>query len=133
MNANSEMKFINYVVPKVQAEINKDFDFKTPQNITLQPQFRRDIIKINENEFNNQLTVKIENGETQVPFFIEVSIRGNFKLDNWQDEDNKDLVNTTSTATLFPYLRSLVSQVSTMLNMPPYILPLLNISELFKN
>jgi preprotein translocase subunit SecB len=131
--ANTTLKFMHYIVPKVNAQINTNFDFKQTQNVTLQPKFRRDIIKINENEFNNQLTITIESEEGKViPFNIEVSIRGAFLLDNWQDEDNKDLVNLTSTATLFPYLRAIVSQVSTMLNMPPYILPLLNISELFK-
>ncbi len=133
MSTNSDMRFLNYIVPKASAEINKNFDFKQTQNITLQPKFRRDIIKVSDKEFNNQLTVTIQDGDTPIPFSIEVSIRGAFYLENWEDEDNKDLVNTTSTATLFPYLRSLVSQVSTMLNMPPYILPLLNINELFKN
>ena len=129
----SNLKFLTYAVPKVKAEINQNFNFQEPQNITLKPQFRRDIIKISENEFNNQLTVVIEDNEKPIPFSIEVSIRGAFSLENWENEDNKDLVNTTSTATLFPYLRSLISQVSAMLNMPPYILPLLNINELFKD
>ena len=127
------LKFLTYAVPKVKAEINQKFNFQEPQNITLKPMFRRDIIKINENEFHNQLTVTISDGEVPIPFNIEVSIKGAFSLENWENSDNKDLVNTTSTATLFPYLRSLLSQVSAMLNMPPYILPLLNINELFKD
>ena len=129
----STLKFITYAVPKVKAEINQNFNFQEPQNITLKPQFRRDIIKISDKEFHNQLTVVIDDNETPIPFSIEVSIKGAFALENWEDASNKDLVNTTSTATLFPYLRSLISQVSAMLNMPPYILPLLNINELFKD
>ncbi len=134
MSVNSDLKFINYGVPKFKAEINQKFDFATKQNITLNPKFTRDIIKIDDKQFQTQLTIVIENTpEQEVPFNIEASIKGLFALEDWQNEDNKDLVEITSTATLFPYLRSLVSNLSTMLNMPPYILPLININELFKN
>ena len=133
MSVNSELKFINYGVPKFKAEINPKFDFKAKQNITLNPKFTRDIMKIDDKQFQTQLTIVIDSSEQDVPFTIEASIRGLFMLEDWQNPDNKDLVEVTSTATLFPYLRSLVSNLSTMLNMPPYILPLININELFKN
>lgn len=132
MSVNSDLKFINYGVPKFKAEINPKFDFKTKQNITLNPKFTRDIIKIDDKQFQTQLTIVIDNAEQEVPFNIEACIKGLFVLEDWQNPDNKDLVEITSTATMFPYLRSLVSNISTMLNMPPYILPLININELFK-
>ncbi len=131
MSNNTELKFTHYIVPKIKAEINPKFNFKETTNVSITPKFKREIITFNPNEFGNQLSILI-NEEDNAPFILEITVRGVFKLDNWQDEDNKDLVTTTSTSTLFPYLRTLVSNVTNQLGMTPYVLPLLNIKELFK-
>ena len=127
--SQSNLTFVNYSVPFMSTEINDKFDFSKSQNVTLNPKITRDILKINEKQFHTQLTIVID--EENVPFKLKVVVRGMFLLDDWENPDNKDLVEVTSVATLFPYLRVLVSQASTILNMPPYILPLVNVKELF--
>lgn len=57
---------------------------------------------------------------------------GVFEFEDWEDDDKNGMAINNATAILFPYLRNLVSTVTLNGNVPPYILPVMNIVELFK-
>lgn len=79
-------------------------------------------------------TLKFETVPTEnvsYPFDIEVSLTGNFQLDtNITDQRIIDtIVEQNSFAILFPFLRSVIASLTATANIPPIILPVINLSQ----
>lgn len=68
---------------------------------------------------------------SNLPFNAEISIYGLFSLSNWEDIANKSLVMDNTSAIIFPYLRNTLSPLTMLSGLPPYILPVINITEVF--
>jgi preprotein translocase subunit SecB len=134
VNGNSEMKLLKYKVVKTYFELNPKFELKN-KKININPDFSRDFETINEDIFRLSISVKIckNNQNVNIPFFAEASISADFNLKNWQSEDLSIITKDNSTAILFPYLRNLLSTITMNGNVPPYTLPIMNISKLFNN
>lgn len=75
---------------------------------------------------------QINNEKNDMPFSIKVNVAGVFRLDNWEFSDNSELIKANTAAILFPYLRALVSMITTNANIPPYTIPVMNIAALFE-
>lgn len=132
MPSNSIMKLKNYSVNKIMFELNNSFDFSSGKEISINPSFRRDISKIDDNNAVVCLSIQIKNDDaTALPFSIEISVEGAFELDNWETGEAKTLIENNTVAILFPYLRTLVTMVTSNANLEPYILPVMNIAGLF--
>ena len=133
MSAKSDMTLKQYTVKKLYFEMNESFDFKNPVNIRINPDFKRDIVGIDENQYKVNLKVKIckQAQKEDIPFFAEVCIEGIFHFENWESQDKVFISRNNSTAILFPYLRSLLSTVTTTGNLPPYFLPIMYVAKLF--
>ncbi|MGE4572532.1 MAG: protein-export chaperone SecB [Candidatus Izemoplasmatales bacterium] len=134
MNGNSEMKLLNFKVLKTHFELNQNFEY-TKSKININPEFSRNFSIINEDSFRLTMAVKISEDKKNinVPFFAEAVISADFNLKNWQSEDLSIITKDNSTAILFPYLRNLLSTITMNGNIPPYTLPIMNISKLFNN
>ena len=63
---------------------------------------------------------------------LRIKLTGFFSCDCIDDETKKILVNDNAIAILFPYLRSQVTLASTQPDIPPIIIPPVNIAALFK-
>jgi len=134
VNGNSEMKLINFKVLKTYFELNQKFEYKQ-KKIKINPEFSRKFSTVNEDTFRLTMTVKIIEGKQNlnIPFFAEAVISADFNLKNWQSEELSIITKDNSTAILFPYLRNLLSTITLNGNVPPYTLPIMNISKLFNN
>jgi len=132
MMGASEMRLIEYKVIKINFELNEKFIFKR-EKITIEPFFNRDISKIDDIHYKIQLGVKIssELNKSLVPFNTEIIISSIFELVDWEDSTRNVMAIDNATAIMFPYLRNLLSTITMNGNIPPYILPIVNVSKLF--
>ena len=131
MEANSCLILKNYIVKAIHFSINEEF--KPPENapILIDPEYERRIRKIDDNSAFVNLIFTIKNGKNDLPFAIEVDIEGLFQLDNWEHPEINSIMTTNTIAILFPYLRSIVSMVTANANIPPYTIPVMNITAMF--
>lgn len=132
MTGASEMKLLNYKVIKTTFELNDVFEFKTGK-IDIQPSFNRNIVKIDDQHYKITLGIKIskEINKGPIPFDAEVVISSVFELPNWESEAANSIAVNNATAIMFPYLRTLMATVTMNGNVPPYMLPIMNISKIF--
>ena len=121
----------SYNITNISISLNPSFKI-TGEPIEMKPLFGRQIIKTDDNHAIVVLKVEIKNDDNK-PFIGEITIQGNFRCDNWENsEDGLFLINESTSAILFPYLRMVLSTTTGMLNIPPYILPVVNTQQLFK-
>ena len=68
------------------------------------------------------------------PYTIEVKIRGNFTISNSKDiKSKKKMLKENCAAILFPYVRSLVSLLSSQTDYTKVILPVINFVNLIED
>ncbi len=69
--------------------------------------------------------------EDNFPFSLKVDLVGIFSYNTDLDEAQcTKMMNVNGTAILFPYLRSLISMITTLCSIPPVIIPTINIGNL---
>lgn len=127
-NYNSILIFKNYIVNKVEYNNNPNFngDEKgTPINLKI-----KHIIDINKRSMNVTLITEIfENAEkNNYPFEMNVSITGRFETE--EGEPKKFIKNAI--AIMYPYIRAIVSTYTASANVPPLILPAINVNKLIE-
>lgn len=103
------------------------------KNFKLQPKITRKTGKIKDNIYFTGLTLQVKSSD-QNPFPIDVFI--DFKgIFQFSPEDNKDdilnFLKTEAVQIMFPYLRSILTNLTTTAMLPPIILPIINVSKLF--
>ena len=130
--AVSELKLQHYQVLDLQFSLNADFVFKKG-NIEINPSFHREIVSIDDNQFKVILSVCIDAKQHShpIPFTVHVKLAATFTLANWSASMNSSITTDNTTAILFPYLRTLVSSITNMGNVPPYNIPIMNVTRLF--
>lgn len=131
MQGKSCLTLKNYIVKTMNFSINEDFEFNPDKTISLNPEFKRQIRKIDNDTATVNLMFYISDETKDIPFSIEIDIEGLFHLRNWEQPEQFPIINSNAIAILFPYLRSLVSMVTANANISPYVLPVMNIAALF--
>lgn len=131
-DAKSVLNFCGYTVEKISF-INKSFSFENGDTVRLDPEISRKI-QYNKDTGIYIVTLTLEIGkshDSKMPFELEIEMSGHFsvKIDNPHDEDV--FIKQNAVAILFPYLRALTTNVTVNANMPPVVLPTLNITKLF--
>ena len=129
MSVNSVLTLENYVVKNMAFKLNASFQSQGDE-IELHPEFKRIIHKIDADTAAIDLIFRITEA-SDAPFMMDICIEGVFSLPDWDKEESRDLMISNTTAILFPYLRSLITMITTNANIPPYTLPVMNINELF--
>jgi preprotein translocase subunit SecB len=71
-----------------------------------------------------------ENLSVDSPFYLFISLTGEFQFTDNADVDNEFMIDMNAVAILFPYLRSAVTNITSTANIPPLILPTINVSKL---
>lgn len=106
-----------------------------PGNFQLKPFFTRETGKLSDNEFFTKLTLILKNEEQHpFPVDLEVVFRAIFRFENIEDEKNvSEFLKLQAVHIMYPYLRSIVSNLTTTGMMPPIILPITDVSTLFDN
>lgn len=123
----SKLSFKNYDVTKLEFDINKNFN-EEQEEISIASKISKKIINNPDNEEEFTVCLKIEIGErsAEMPFYLNVIIEGNFEL-----KENKEL-QKNAVAILYPYLRSTVSNIMSVCNIPPFFLPIINVEKWFE-
>lgn len=127
------LNFKNYKVVAMKYQLNDNFFNKEQdrRSFNYSPN-----LKINfTTEEENKALVRIGfDSENELPFDINVIIEGEFEYNSEDDETKigfEELLKKNATAILFPYLRAIVTQLTSMGNVyPPLILPTINVSAL---
>ena len=127
----SILEFDNYLVNKATYYLNTNFIPKEDSSgldvdFDIHAKVANDV-----NDIQVTLTAKIGDEDNQnCPFIIEVKITGFFSVNN-KNEDVDFTANML--AILFPYLRSIISELSVKSNIfPDYRLPLMNLYSFLK-
>lgn len=125
----ASFQLVEYIVNK--AEYNLNSNFNPSENGSLEVDFDINAI-ISYEDDKDFITLKSNVGElenNQCPFIVSVEITGIFEFDG-DDLSREKFLRTSGTAALFPYLRSLISDMTTISNVfPTFRLPLINVME----
>lgn len=122
-----------YWVEDINYKLNIDtYSSCLGKTINIDPQLKRDIVEIDDNKAIVKLSIKVDS-EKESPFGMLITICGEFVCKAWKDTpEGQDFMKFTSVQVLFPYLRQIVSTVTSLSNIQPYVLPVINVFELFK-
>lgn len=128
---SSEITFHGYTVDKLS------FLPKSPANETDKssstffiPSFTREIEGNEAGDCRVTLTAIVGQPDDNIPFTALVSITGQFKV---PDVDKAhEIMEVNGTAILFPYLRAVMTQLTSAANLPPIYLPTINLVEMLR-
>lgn len=133
-NTKSDLIFEDYEVEKIEFYNNLNFDGKDNINIDL------DIdSSINFSDDNSgfllKLSVKLfkDAVKNNYPFSMNLSVIGIFKLDTKNKEKISTFAEVNGVAILFPYIRAIISTYTANANVPPLILPPINVINYLKS
>lgn len=125
----ASFQFIDYIVNK--AEYNMNSNFKPSEEASLEVDFDIEAI-ISFEDDADFITLKSNVGDSDnmnCPFLIHIELTGVFEFEG-NDHSREKFLKTSGTAALFPYLRSLISEMSSKSNVfPTFRLPLINVME----
>lgn len=128
--------FENYKVNHVEYFFNNNFKHEEPIEIDFSIGVE---ININQEEpYKGIVTMKtiiFEDAiENNYPFTLKLSINGYFSAEDVKVtiEDFTKFCERSGTATLFPFLRTVISDITKAANVEPLILPLINVHQLMK-
>jgi len=101
-------------------------------NYTVNPTFNRKTGFVDKDTAFTELSVEIINTkEHPFPVDIRVSITGFFKNICIPPQQEEEFLKLSAVQILFPYLRSIISTVTTSSMYPPIILPIIDVNTLF--
>lgn len=125
MKNKSPLKFIDYIVDEVsfKNEYSKNDSFSLEFDIDSEVEFKDD------NNFILKLNLYLFKKEEDVPFRMNVKALGMFEIDDVDEKLKIELSEKNAVAILFPYLRALVSNYTSIANVTPLILPPINVAQ----
>ena len=127
--SKAALQLLRYDVNKIEFNLNNNFVFDNINKIELNQNVDRTIEKIDENTFKTSLNFEIFSLEEKpTPFTLLIKLSGIFQLKAWENEENNTLATVNTAAILFPFIRSLVATITANTSVPPYILPVFNVS-----
>ena len=125
----SILKFLNYTVDVLRYEHH---DCNVPEGkIEIKQSITKCIQMHEDGFFDAMLSFKtIQQEGISYPFDIEVQVTGHFQIQSDNTCDSSDaIINQNSYAILFPYLRAIITNLTGTANIPPIILPIMNLTS----
>ncbi|MGO1134202.1 protein-export chaperone SecB [Bacillus subtilis] len=130
----SILQFTDYHV----TEINYKFDpFEDIEEVALKPAFTFGLDFADDEKNNALITLGIEIGDPDFEgnyFYVKCEIKGEFTIHSDDEElteaEKIDFYKINGVSILYPYLRSLVSDVSSKGSETPIILPTMNVAKM---
>ena len=128
LDSQSALRFNGYIVDNIKFAVNKEFNL---QSVPLKVDFKK-----NTNQMDNKYFVTIsvsifdESLPADSPFYLSVSLTGEFQFTDNTLIDKEIMIDMNAVAILFPYLRSAITNITSTANIPPLILPTVNITKL---
>lgn len=128
--------FENYIVNKINFEKNTEFNFNKPIdldftvniNVAIEDTAPRGRVTLDANVFSEAL-------KEGYPFSLFVSLTGSFAVadNSMTKEQYSKFCELNGTAALFPFLRTIIADITKTANLPPLMLPLINVQNLVEN
>ncbi len=131
-NIQSTLKFVDYVVDEVSYTTNKNFEEKPVQ---LDIKLGKEIAY---SEEQNKLLVTLkcrvfeEVDKNNFPFSLYIQVTGNFEINGVFEGNLENMAHLNAVSILFPYVRSLITTLTSNFNVQPLILPPINVNKLFE-
>ena len=102
-------------------------------NFKLSPVIKRKTGKIKDNLYYTALSLTITSSEEKpFPVNINVLFRGVFEFSEFDsDEEITDFLKKDAVRIMFPYLRTITTNLSVAAMMPPIVLPIIDTDKLF--
>jgi preprotein translocase subunit SecB len=118
--------------------ITKDIIIKNnmlpPGEYNISPRFTRKIEKNDDNKYVVSLSVEMKDtDQSKFPIYLFIEIAGIFGLENIPDQKKDDFLKIQAVHVMFPYLRAMVSNITSSAMMQPIILPIYDAKSLFQD
>lgn len=128
-NIKSILEFKQYIVNEITFKNNLNFK-SASDNISVDLDITPKI-KINGNEMIISLVTSIfkESEKNNYPFEMLIDISGYF----YTKDDNPQRFQANAIAILYPYVRAIVSTYTASANIPPLILPAINVNAMLES
>lgn len=123
------VEYLNYARKKNEPIIDDPSD-----PVALKPALSISVVKNPENKLEANVTLEVEFAEEEnpvLPFYVGAKIRGFFEIEEAEElpDDTVDrYYYQNATAILFPYLRSLITDITSRSDHDPIILPPINLA-----
>lgn len=96
------------------------------------PRITRNIEVIDESHSAVELILEIINSEENpFPIDIRISLNGVFDISNLPSETVDNFLKVQAVQIMFPYVRTIVSSITSCSLMPPIVLPIIDVKKLF--
>ena len=131
----SNFRFDDYKVDYIQYKYNPEFDPNEELKIELVLDFK---VTVSADTPKGTVTLIAnffkKTSDKNYPFNLVISITGYFSIDTEcvDSEKLKNFIEVNGTTALFPFLRTVVADVTKAANVQPLIMPLFNIYSLVK-
>lgn len=128
---NSVLRFENYIINKIQYTKNENYqnNEETKKEIDVDLSIKPNIKVDEEKMIVNLSTYIFKNSiENNYPFELEIEITGFFTTTG----DAVDRFKANAIAIMYPYVRAIVSTYTALANIPPLILPAINVNALLE-
>ena len=121
------LKFLDYKVQNANFSLTPNI--APNKNYKITPKISCNVRRTPERLFC-VFTVELAKGEEPIPFEFKVVGIGTFSLD--RNEDAKSYA-VKAAETTFPFVRQSVAGLTQLANIPPYVLPIINIEEILSD
>lgn len=128
----SSLKFLGYNIASLNFTRNDSFK-EHPVEIKFDVSSRVRFINSNTANVIIDLVLFPNMEVNNFPFSMNLSFVGEFRIDNFNPTKDNNLFEINAVTIMFPYLRALVTTITANANVPPLILPPINVINLLRN
>ncbi|MGD6874238.1 protein-export chaperone SecB [Sutcliffiella horikoshii] len=130
---SSSLRFIDYIVNSVEFIYNHKFEEK-PISIDFDIDKEIEYVESDNNILVTLIVKVFENAsKNNYPFTMNLNVTGIFEVDKMDKEKSDSFAEVNAVAILFPYIRALITTYTSNSNVPPLILPPINVVKLMEN
>lgn len=126
--------FVNFQI--ITEEVSISNNFLPDGEFMVSPEIKREtgIIDSENNLYFTRLTLRLENKEENpFPINLKIVLTGNFSLEKVANEDRDNFLKHQAVQILFPYIRTMVSNITSSSMMMPIVLPVIDVLTLFND
>lgn len=127
------ISFSNYEVEEIHFLINKK---ATEESVEIDTNVSAKVELSDDHKIMNvilYINVFPEAEEKNYPFEMYLQINGEFRVGADEEDINVEQYRKNAVAILFPYARAIISTYTASANVPPLILPTVNINKMLSN
>lgn len=129
----STIDFHSYHINDIYFKLNNDFE--SDDEIEVEYKIGRDIKLIEDFKASVTLKISILEAEPKRPFNLTLSMTGIFSVHTDEELSQEQFLimcKMNCTSIMFPFLRSAIVDITKACNIPPLIIPVVNIAEMLK-